>query len=156
MGHTASFSSSLSGRSRWLSRRPFKPFVSTETLKACALIGLHLLAAEGEAGSSDSQSPDLGGMLRYGCPESPDWDSESRRLKANALLHVSCANTMSKALLFMPSGKIGQAKSLSLPGRLGTCEGGFFAATLPWICCARKCMRPGGRVAASKTPAVTA
>ena len=26
------------------------PFVSAETLKACALIGLHLLAAEGEAG----------------------------------------------------------------------------------------------------------
>ena len=31
---------------------PFEPFVSAETLKACALIGLHLLAAEGEAGSS--------------------------------------------------------------------------------------------------------
>ena len=28
------------------------PFVSAETLKACALIGLHLLAAEGEIGSS--------------------------------------------------------------------------------------------------------
>ena len=36
------------------------PFVSAETLKACALIGLHLLSAEGEAGSSGSQSPDLG------------------------------------------------------------------------------------------------
>ena len=31
---------------------PFKPCVSAETLKACAQIGLHLLAAEGEAGSS--------------------------------------------------------------------------------------------------------
>ena len=39
---------------------PFRPFVSSETLKACALIGLHLLAAEGEAGSSGSQSPDIG------------------------------------------------------------------------------------------------
>ena len=29
---------------------PFKPFVSAETLKARAQIGLHLLAAEGEAG----------------------------------------------------------------------------------------------------------
>ena len=49
------------------------PFVSAETLKACALIGLHLLAA-GEDGSSCSQSPDLGDMWRYGCPKSPDWD----------------------------------------------------------------------------------
>ena len=28
------------------------PFVSAETLKACALIGLHLLAVGGDAGSS--------------------------------------------------------------------------------------------------------
>ena len=46
MGHTASFSSS-SGRSRWLSRR-------------CALVGLHLLTAEDEAGSCGSHSQDLG------------------------------------------------------------------------------------------------
>ena len=38
------------------------PVVSAEMLKACALIGLHLLAAEGEAGSSGSQSHDLGDM----------------------------------------------------------------------------------------------
>ena len=50
---------------------PFGPFVSAETLKACALIGLHLLAAEGEAGLSGSQSPDLGDMWRYGCPKCP-------------------------------------------------------------------------------------
>ena len=41
---------------------PFRPFVCAETLKTCALIGPHLLAAEGEAGSSGSQSPDLGDM----------------------------------------------------------------------------------------------
>ena len=37
---------------------PCKPFVSAETLKACALVGLHLLAAESEEGSSGSQSSD--------------------------------------------------------------------------------------------------
>ena len=42
------------------------PFVSAETLKACALIGLQLLAAEDEAGSSRSQSLDLGDMWRCG------------------------------------------------------------------------------------------
>ena len=35
------------------------PFVSSETLKECALICLHHLADSG-AGSSGSQSPDLG------------------------------------------------------------------------------------------------
>ena len=44
------------------------PFVSAETLKACALIGLRLLVAEGEDGSSGCPSPDLGNMWRYGCP----------------------------------------------------------------------------------------
>ena len=42
-----------------------KTFVSAETLKACALIGPHLLAAEGEAGY----------MWRHGCPTSPEWIS---------------------------------------------------------------------------------
>ena len=36
------------------------PCVSAETLKACALIGVHLLAADYEVGSSGSQSLDLG------------------------------------------------------------------------------------------------
>ena len=39
---------------------PSNPFVSADTLKACALIGLHLLAAEGEAGSGGRQPPDFG------------------------------------------------------------------------------------------------
>ena len=54
---------------------PSNPFVSAETHKACAQIGLHLLAAEGEAGSCGRQSPDLGDMWRQGCPESPEWIS---------------------------------------------------------------------------------
>ena len=52
------------------------PFVSAETLKACALIGLHLMAAGGDAGSSGSQSPDLGDMWKYSCQTSPDWDGD--------------------------------------------------------------------------------
>ena len=43
--------------------------ISAETLTACVLIGLHLLAAEGEDGSSCCQSPDLGDMW------SPEWFS---------------------------------------------------------------------------------
>ena len=44
---------------------PFKPVVLAETLQACALIGLHASAAEGEAGPSGSQSPDFGDMWRH-------------------------------------------------------------------------------------------
>ena len=49
--------------------------VSAETLKACALIGPQILAAEGEAGSSGSQSPDVGDMWRHGCPIGLEWIS---------------------------------------------------------------------------------
>ena len=55
---------------------PSKPSVSSETLKACALIGVHLLAAGDGAGSSGCQSPDFRDMWRDGCPKSPDWDSD--------------------------------------------------------------------------------
>ena len=52
---------------------PSNPFVSAETLKACALIGLHLLAAEGEAGSSGSQSLDVGHVeARLSCEPGMD------------------------------------------------------------------------------------
>ena len=54
---------------------PFEPLVSAETLKACALVGLHLVAAD-EAGSSGCQYPDPGDLWRYGGPKSPDWDSD--------------------------------------------------------------------------------
>ena len=47
------------------------PFVSAETFEACALVGPHSLAAEGEEGSSGSQSPDLGDAWRYRCPKQP-------------------------------------------------------------------------------------
>ena len=47
--------------------RVVRPFVSAETLKTCARNGLHLLAADSGAGSSGSQSLDLGDMSRQGC-----------------------------------------------------------------------------------------
>ena len=56
---------------------PFKPFVSADTLKVCALIGLHLLAAQKKGGSSGSQFPDLGQTRGDTVAQkSPDWDSD--------------------------------------------------------------------------------
>ena len=54
----------------------FRPLVRAETLRACALIGLHLRAAESASASSGSQSHDLGGAWRCGCPKSLDWDRD--------------------------------------------------------------------------------
>ena len=54
---------------------PSNSFVSAETLRACALMGPHVLAAEAEAGSGGGQSLDFGDMWRHGCPMSPDWTS---------------------------------------------------------------------------------
>ena len=44
------------------------PYVSAGTLKACALISLHLLAGDDEVGLSGSQSPDFG----MGVEKKPD------------------------------------------------------------------------------------
>ena len=55
MGHTASFSPSQEGAGGCLERSPVQAF-------SCALLGLHLLAAEGEVGSSGGQSPDFRDM----------------------------------------------------------------------------------------------
>ena len=50
------------------------PCVSAKTLEACALVGLHLLAADYEVGSSGCPSPAL--VDTYGYPKRPDRDSD--------------------------------------------------------------------------------
>ena len=50
---------------------PFKHVLPAETLKACALIGLHLMATGGDAGSSGSPSPDLGDNVEIRLPRKP-------------------------------------------------------------------------------------
>ena len=51
----------------------FKPFVLAETLKACALIGLHLMAAEGASASSSSCDA---WNSRLGGPRHPLWKDD--------------------------------------------------------------------------------
>ena len=50
----------------------FAPCVPAETVKACALIRLHMMVEE-NALRSDSDSLDLGDMWRYGCPKKSVW-----------------------------------------------------------------------------------
>ena len=71
MGRMASSLSSSSRKSRWLLRRQCRS--SPLSLRnRSRLIGLHLLAAEGGAGSSGSLSPDLGDIRRYDSPRSSE------------------------------------------------------------------------------------
>ena len=54
----------------------FGSCVSTETVKACALNGLHMMAEENAFRSDSDLSPDLGDIWRYGCPKSSVWSNE--------------------------------------------------------------------------------
>ena len=57
----------------------FQPFFPAETLKACALIGLHLMAAEGESFFSSSCcvfSLELGGIPGLSGPRYPLWQAD--------------------------------------------------------------------------------
>ena len=123
---------------------PFNPFVSAETLKACALFGLHLLAAEGENWSSGCRSPDSGDMWRYGCPTGPDWDGDGESWSESEVFSSSDFREHSvESLALNVIGQNVQAKSCPFSWRIGNLRGWPWAATLPWICCARKCTRPG-------------
>ena len=46
----------------------FRPFVPAETLWACALMGLHLMAAESASVANGSQSPDFGRHVEVRLP----------------------------------------------------------------------------------------
>ena len=96
---------------------PFRPFVSAEALNACALIGLHLLAAEGEAGSSGSQSRDLGDMWRYGCRKSPEWISSCSASGTSLGCEVYGHNNECRAIEVI--GQARWCRSFSRIGSLG-------------------------------------
>ena len=129
LGFTASFFFFLINKEQLVASNEVlpNPCVSTETLKAFALIGVHLLAADCEVGSSGGQSLDLGDTWRYGYPKSLDWNG-------NVESWTECEGTSSSeqcehhveslALNVMAQVQSGEKISLFL-GRLGICEGGF-------------------------------
>ena len=103
------------------------PCVSAEMLQACALIGLHLPATDCEVGSGGSQSLDLGDIWRYGCPKSPDWDSDGGSWSESEGFSSSDFrehNVESLAPNVVGQEQSGEKISLVL-GSLGTFEGGL-------------------------------
>ena len=51
----------------------FGPCFPAETVKACALIGPHMMAEENALQLDWDFSPELGEMWEYGCPKSPEY-----------------------------------------------------------------------------------
>ena len=99
-----------------------KPCVSAETHQACALIGLHLLAAGGDAGSSGCQSPVLGTRGATVAQQSTDWerDVESWTESEGTSSSEQCEhNVESLALNAMEQDQSGEKVSLFLDA----CEG---------------------------------
>ena len=54
------------------------PCVSAETVKACALIGLHMMAEENALRSYSDSSPDLGDMWEVWLPKKPCVEQQRR------------------------------------------------------------------------------
>ena len=56
----------------------FGPSILAETVKACALIGLHVMAEENAFRLDKDSSPHLEEMWKFGCPTNP-YVGEQRR-----------------------------------------------------------------------------
>ena len=135
--------------------KTFSPFVAADictlfpadVLKKCALVGMHL----GRGGKSGFHTPDLGDMWRYSCPKSSIWESEDEAWSGDESVSSSVSrenNGCNGALHVI--GLYGRGDKVSLPGGLGACS-----ATLPWMCCAKKCMRHGSWVDAARGASVS-
>ena len=75
----------------------FGPCISAETGKACALIGLHMMAEEKALRSDSDFSPDFGDMWRNGCPTSPEWISSGPTCEADGAFEFQEHNVEHRA-----------------------------------------------------------
>ena len=137
-------------------RKEFSSLFSADVLKKCALLALHVIAEEGRDGDG-CHVPGLGDEWKMGCPKSPMWESEGEAWSEDETVSSSGSregNVYNDALhvigLYGPGGKISLfLQDWELAKVALSCH-------MAWICCARKCMRPGSWTAAAKRPFVTA
>ena len=91
----------------------FKLFVPSETLNACALIGLHLMAAEGESESSSFCgvfSPQLGGIPGLSGPMYPLWKDDVSCPGSESILGEEVYERNSECQAIEVIGRSGQAR----------------------------------------------
>ena len=92
----------------------FGPCFSVETVKACALIGLHMMAEENALRSDRDSAHDLGEMWKYGCPKSPVWSGDGFEGEGSVVFGVPKK---------FSGGSDAAAKIFSHRGRAVTTEG---------------------------------
>ena len=82
--------------------------IGRKKMKACALIGLHMMAEENAVRLDSDPSLDSGDMWRYGCPKKQCvW---RQRMGRKVLLLWSTTSTTSVISLLQSLGRIGQVK----------------------------------------------
>ena len=118
----------------------FGPCFSADTVKACGMIGLHIIAEENAFPSDKGSSPDHGEVWKHGCPKSPVWSDdgleEERGEDASSVEYYE-HNVDNLAI--------------EVVGQNWSCEGrsGGYWATCQWTC-ARSHFKEAPRVRSAK------
>ena len=94
----------------------FGPCASAETVKACALTGLHMMAEEKALWLGSDFSTDQGDMWRNVCPESPEWISSGRTSEASCGLEFYEHNVENTAIEVIGEDRSSNVVALFLKG----------------------------------------
>ena len=84
----------------------FGPCFSAETVKTCALIGLHMTAEENALRSDSDSSPDPREIWRYGCPKvrfGATTASKRKEVRMLLLLSITCTTSVISPLKWLGS-----------------------------------------------------
>ena len=76
--------------------------------------------------SSGSQSLDLGDAWRYGCPNSPDWDSDVESwTESEGTSSEQCEHNVESVVAGCDGARTSQAKRCLSSWKVGACEVNF-------------------------------
>ena len=128
------------------------PSSSGDVLKKCALVALHLIAEEGRNGEG-CHVPGMGDEWEMVCPKSPMWESGNEAWSEDETVSSGGSregNVGNDALHVV--GFCGPGDKMSLSLKDWELAKVHRAATWPWTCCARKCVRPVSGAAVAKRP----
>ena len=114
---------------------------SAETVKACALNGLHMTAGENALRSDRDSSLDLGEMWEYGCPKGPVWSDdglEEERGEDTSSTEYYEHNVDNLAIELVGQNWSSEVMDHSFPGGLGGRDSGIKLPLVHGPFCAKK------------------